>query len=116
MMCIMDKTVPSSFRPALAMEEEEAEWNKPFRNALDRSDRKKFDDEMLFDIPRLYISQLALLYAIQPVRLYPILLMSILLYCYKQLIKCAKQVEQIMVAIGIGKEEEVYHHNERVSN
>jgi hypothetical protein len=38
---------------------EEAEW-KPFRNAVDKSDRKKFD-EILFDIPRLYISQLTLL-------------------------------------------------------
>jgi hypothetical protein len=29
---------------------------------------RSFDD-MLFDIPKLYISQLALLYAVQPVRL-----------------------------------------------
>jgi hypothetical protein len=108
-MCIMDRTVPS-FRIALATEKRE--WNKPFRNALDRSDRKKFDDEMMFDIPRSYIS--ACSYAIQLVRLYPIL-MSILPYCYKQLIECAKQVEQIMAAIGIGKEE-IYHHNEPVSN
>jgi hypothetical protein len=34
----MGRTVPS-FRIALAMEKEE--W-KPFRNALDKSDRKKF--------------------------------------------------------------------------
>jgi hypothetical protein len=47
----MSRTIPS-FRKALAMEKEE--W-KPFRNALDKSDRKKFD-EMIFDIPRLYIS------------------------------------------------------------
>jgi hypothetical protein len=32
---------------------EEAEW-KPFTNALDKSDRKEFDD--MFDIPRLYIT------------------------------------------------------------
>jgi hypothetical protein len=41
------RTIPS-FRIALAMEKEE--W-KSFRNALDKSDRKKFD-EMMFDIPR----------------------------------------------------------------
>jgi hypothetical protein len=46
----MGRTIPS-FRTALAMEKEE--W-KPFRNALDKSDRKKFDDR--FDIPRLYTS------------------------------------------------------------
>jgi hypothetical protein len=70
----MGRTVPS-FRIALAMKERR--W-KPFRNALDKSDRKKFD-EMLFNIARLYI---ACSYAVQPVRLYPIL-MSILLYCYE---------------------------------
>jgi hypothetical protein len=32
---------------------EEAEW-KPFRNALDKSDKKKFDE--MFDIPRSYFS------------------------------------------------------------
>jgi hypothetical protein len=36
----MGGTIPS-LRLALAMEEE-AEWNKPFRNALDKLDRKKF--------------------------------------------------------------------------
>jgi hypothetical protein len=40
-----------SFRIALETEEEE---RKPFRNALDKSDRKKFDE--MFDIPSLYIS------------------------------------------------------------
>jgi hypothetical protein len=34
---------------------------KSFRNALNKSDRKKFDE--MFDIPRLYISQLALVLA-----------------------------------------------------
>ena len=66
----MGRTIPS-FR--LALEMEEREW-KPFRNALDKSDRKKFDE--MFDIPRLYTS--ACSYTVQPVRLYPIL-MSILL-------------------------------------
>jgi hypothetical protein len=86
----MGRTIPS-FRIALAMEE--AEW-KPFRNALDKSDRKKFDE--MFDIPRFYIS--ACSYCTQPVRLYPIL-MSILLYCYEQLIDCTSQVEQIVVVM-----------------
>jgi hypothetical protein len=53
----MDRTI-LSFRIALAMEKDD--W-KPFRNALDKKERKKFD-EMMFDPPRLYISQLALLY------------------------------------------------------
>ena len=82
----MGRTIPS-FRLALEMEKEE--W-KPFRNALDKSDRKKFDE--MFDIPRLYTS--ACSYAVQPVRLYPIL-MSILLYEYKQLTECISELERI---------------------
>ena len=70
---------------------EEREW-KPFRNALDKSDRKKFDD--MFDIPRLYTS--ACSYAVQPVRLYPIL-MSILLHHFKELTECISEVERIEV-------------------
>jgi hypothetical protein len=46
----MGRTVPS-FRVALEMEK--ADW-KPFRNALDKSERKEFDE--MFDIPRLYLS------------------------------------------------------------
>ena len=45
----MGRTVPS-FRNVLA--EEKQEW-KPFRNALDKSERKSFDD--MWDIPKLYI-------------------------------------------------------------
>jgi hypothetical protein len=41
----MGRTIPS-FRNVLAMEK--AEW-QPFRNALDKKDRKEFDD--MFDIP-----------------------------------------------------------------
>jgi len=65
----MGRTIPS-FR--LALEMEKHDW-KPFRNELDKSDRKQFDE--MFDIPRLYTS--ACSYAVQPVRLCPIL-MSIL--------------------------------------
>jgi hypothetical protein len=82
----MGRTIPS-FRLALELEKED--W-KPFRNALDKSDRKLFDD--MFDLPRLYTS--ACSYAVQPVRLYPIL-MSILLYHYKQLTQCISEVERI---------------------
>jgi hypothetical protein len=86
----MGRTIPS-FRIALDLEERD--W-KPFRDALDRSDRKKFDE--MFEIPRLYIS--ACSYAVQPVRLYPIL-MSILLYCYEQLMECNSQVDQMMIKV-----------------
>jgi hypothetical protein len=46
----MGRTIPS-FRIALEMEREE--W-KPFRNALDKSDRKRFDE--MWDLPRWYVS------------------------------------------------------------
>jgi hypothetical protein len=46
----MDRTIPS-FRNVLAMEKKE--W-KPFRNALDRKERKEFDET--WDIAKLYIS------------------------------------------------------------
>jgi hypothetical protein len=76
----IDGRTISSFRIVLAMYEE-ADWKKPFCNALDKSDRKKFDDQMMFDIRRLYISQLALLcYTAYKVvclmAVYPIILLS----------------------------------------
>jgi hypothetical protein len=46
----MGRTIPS-FRITLAMEKEE--W-KPFRNALDKKERKEFDE--MWVIPRLYIT------------------------------------------------------------
>ncbi len=46
----MGRTVPS-FRIVLDMEKQE--W-KPFRAALDKKDRKEFDD--MWDIPRSYIT------------------------------------------------------------
>jgi hypothetical protein len=46
----MGRTIPS-FRTVLEMEKEE--WN-PFRNALDKKDRKEFDE--MWEIPRLYAS------------------------------------------------------------
>ena len=86
----MGRTIPS-FRIALAMEKQE--W-KPFRTALDKSDRKKFDE--MFDIPRNYI--LACSYSVQHVRLHPIL-MSIVFHHYKQLTECISKVEQMMVKV-----------------
>lgn len=85
----MDRTIPS-FRIVLAMEKDD--W-KPFRNALDKKDRKKFD-EMMFDPPRLYISQLALLYRTAHKALYSILV-SILLHDYHKLVESISQVEQM---------------------
>ena len=82
----MGRTIPS-FRIALAMEKEE--W-KPFRNALDKSDRRKFDE--MWDLPKWYIS--ACSNSVQYVRLHPIL-MSILLYNFKELTKSFEEVERI---------------------
>jgi hypothetical protein len=94
----MGRTIPS-FRIALAMEKEE--W-KPFRNALDKSDRKKFDE--MWDLPKWYIS--ACSDSVQYVRLHPILI-SILLYHYKQLTQCISEVEQIEAKIDSKKGREL---------
>src|ERR687897_1652067 len=93
----MGRTIPS-FRIALAMEKEE--W-KPFRNSLDRSDRKKFDE--MWDRPKWYIS--ACSNSVQYVRLHPIL-MSILLYHYKQLTECISEVERIETKVNRSKKKE----------
>jgi hypothetical protein len=53
----MGRTIPS-FRSVLQMEKER--W-KPYRNALDKSDRKQFDEP--FDIPRLYIIACSIIYS-----------------------------------------------------
>src|SRR5215213_403530 len=82
----MGRTIPS-FRIALDMEK--AEW-KPFRNALDKSEKKEFDD--MFDIPRLYLS--ACSNSVQLVPLHPII-MSILFHHYKELIQLISEVEQM---------------------
>jgi len=82
----MGRTLPS-FRIALDMEK--ADW-KPFRNALDKSERKEFDD--MFDIPRLYLS--ACSNSVQLVPLHPII-MSILFHHYKELTQLLSEVEQI---------------------
>jgi hypothetical protein len=60
----MGRTVPS-FRIASVMEEKE--W-KTFRNSLDKSDRKIFDE--MFSIAHLYNSTSS--YAAKPIRIQPI--------------------------------------------
>jgi hypothetical protein len=80
----MGRTMPS-FR--LALIEEEQEW-KPFRNALDKKDRKEFDS-MFADV-RLYIS--ACSYATRPVRAQPVF-MALAFHHYKQLTKIAERME-----------------------
>jgi hypothetical protein len=80
----MGRTLPS-FRIVLAAEK--AEW-KAFRNALDKSEGKDFDD--MFDIPRLYLS--ACSNSVQLVPLHPII-MSILFHHYKEMKECMAQVE-----------------------
>ena len=82
----MDRTVPS-FRNVLA--EEKQEW-KPFRNALDKSERKEFDE--MWDNPRLYVT--ACSNSVQLVPFHPIA-MSILFHHYKELVKCQRQIELI---------------------
>lgn len=76
-----------SFR--LALIEEEQEW-KPFRNALDRRDRKEFDS-MFADV-RLYIS--ACSYATRPIRVQPVL-MALAFHHYKQLTRIAERMEMV---------------------
>ncbi|MDQ3884724.1 MAG: hypothetical protein M3239_04685 [Thermoproteota archaeon] len=81
----MGRTVPS-FR--IVLEEEKKEW-KPFRAALNRSEKKGFDD--MWDIPRLYMT--ACSNAVSLVPLQPIF-MSVLFHHYKQLMEMKAQVEQ----------------------
>lgn len=80
------RTIPS-FR--LALVEEEQEW-KPFRNALDKKDRKEFDS--MFADARLYIS--ACSYATRPVRVQPVL-MALVFHHYKQLTKMTERMEVV---------------------
>jgi|SRR5215204_3053936 len=90
----MGRTLPS-FRIALDMEK--AEW-KPFRNALDKSEIKEFDD--MFDIPRLYLT--ACSNSVQLVPLHPII-MSILFHHYKELTECMSEIEQLESTVNGSK-------------
>jgi hypothetical protein len=80
----MGRTIPS-FR--IASVEEQKEW-KSFRQALDKSDRKAFDD--MFSISHLYNS--ACSFAAKPIRIQPIF-MSIIFHHYKQLMKVKEELE-----------------------
>ena len=90
----MGRTIPS-FRIALAMEK--GDW-KPFRNALDKKDRKKFDE--MWDLPKWYIS--ACSNSVQYVRLHSIL-MSIPLCNFKELTKSIEEVERIEGRVNSSK-------------
>src|ERR687895_52191 len=85
----MGRTVPS-FR--LVPATEKAEW-KTFRNGLDKSERKEFDQ--MWDIPRLYVS--ACSNSVQLVPLHPIII-SILFHHYKELKECISEVERMIEA------------------
>lgn len=74
---ILGRTIPS-FR--IALMHEEMQW-KPFRDALDKNEKKTFD--RLFLASRLHIS--ACMMAAKPVRIHSVF-MAILLYQYKQLL------------------------------
>ncbi len=90
----MGRTIPS-FR--IAVEMEQAEW-KPFRNALDKSERKEFDE--MWDTPKLYVS--ACSNSVQLVPLQPIII-SILFHHHKELKECINQVEQIETKVSSNK-------------
>jgi hypothetical protein len=100
----MGRTIPS-FRNVLAIEK--AEW-KPFRNALDKSERKDFDD--MFDIPRLYLS--ACSNSVQLVPLHPII-MSILFHHYKDLTEIISEVEQIEAKVNNSKQRVMIKEEEK---
>jgi hypothetical protein len=79
----MSRTIPS-FR--MASVQEEKEW-KSFRQALDKSDRKAFDN--MFSIAHTYNS--ACSFAAKPIRIQPIF-MSIIFHHYKQLMKIKEEL------------------------
>jgi hypothetical protein len=81
---------------------------KPLRNALSKSDKKNFDE--MWDIHRFYIS--ACSNSVQYVRLHPIL-MSILLYHYKELTECISEVEGIESRVNSKKKRLVDNEKER---
>jgi hypothetical protein len=86
----MGRTVPS-FR--IAFEMEKKEW-KPFRAALDKKEKKEFDD--MWDIPRHSIT--ASCNSVSLVPLHPIFI-SILFDHYKHLMELKVQVEQMSTKI-----------------
>jgi hypothetical protein len=73
----------------IVLAEEKAEW-KSFRIALDKKERKEFDE--MWDIAKLYVS--ACSNSVQLVPLQPIMI-SILFHHYKELKECISEVEQM---------------------
>jgi hypothetical protein len=63
----------------IVLSEEKVEW-KPFRNAVNKKERKEFDE--MWDIPRLYISVCSS--SVRLVPLHPVVI-SILFHHYKEL-------------------------------
>ncbi len=81
----MGRTIPS-FR--LATAEEKKEW-KEFRQALDKKDRKTFDNMFLAASLDNSVSS----YAARPIRIHPIF-MSIIFHHYKQLTEIRQELEE----------------------
>jgi hypothetical protein len=81
----MGRTIPS-FR--MASVEEQKQW-KEFRQALDKKDRKVFDD--MFLTSHLYNS--ACSFAAKPIRIHSIF-MSIIFHHYKQLMEIKQELEK----------------------
>jgi hypothetical protein len=77
----MGRTIPS-FRISSTIEERK--W-KPFRNLLDKTDKKIFDE--MFSLTRLY--NIASYQCVRPVRIQAIL-MSIVFHDYKKLFQLSK--------------------------
>jgi len=80
----MGRTIPS-FR--IAIEYEKEKW-RLFRSSLDKSEKEHLDK--IFLSAKFYIS--ACMMSKVPVRIYPIM-MSILLYQYKQLLTMLRELE-----------------------
>ena len=79
----MGRAIPS-FRISGIIEERK--W-KPFRNSLDKGDKKMFDE--MFSLARLYNS--ASYHCVRPIRIQPIL-MSIIFHHYKNCFNCLKLI------------------------
>ena len=103
----MDRTVPS-FRNVLAMEKKE--W-KPFRDTLDKKERKEFDE--MWDIVRNYVS--ACSNSAQLVSLQPIMI-STLFHHFEELKKCMRQVEEISGDKKVSNNNNDNHHTSSSSN
>src|SRR5918993_179608 len=74
------------------------EW-EPFRNALNKSERKDFDE--MWDIARLYIS--ACSNSVQLVPLQPIVI-SILFHHYRELLGCIREIEHMQSKASMNKQ------------